>query len=347
VVGTPTIQYLQTPDGVRIAYYSLGSGTPVVVLHPNPCCHLTLEWEVPALRGFYEVLTQRTRLIRLDYRGSGLSERAVERLSPDDIQVDIQAVVERLGLDRFAFLTWGFGSLLALRFALGNPGRVSRFVLAEANAIMADASLNQTVADLRRIDTEVQIKTRANLTTGWDDPENAEALAELIRGSMDAGTFRLWRELIGSSRYPSGLSEITQAVLFLHADADPLFPLSAAQALAATLPNAKMHVIRSAAGIAPFTDAGAVEAAIAFLLDEPGLPSDAQRAESRVLSSREIEVLRLMAAGKTNDEISRSLVISASTVSHHVSNILAKTGTGNRTEAAAYAHREHLVEASE
>ncbi len=347
MAGTPTIQYLQTPDSVRIAYYSLGSGTPVVVLHPNPSSHLTLEWEVPVLRDFYETLTQRARLIRLDYRGSGLSERAVERLSPDDIQVDIQAVVEKLGLERFAFLTWGFGSLLALHFAMENPERVSRFVLAEANAIMADASLNQTVADLRRIDTEVQIKTRANLTTGWNDPENADALAELIRGSMDAGTFRLWRELIGSSRYPSGLPEITQPVLLLHAEADPLFPLAGAQALAATLPNARMHVIRSAASIAPFSDAGAVEAAIAFLLDEPSLPDDAERAGAGVLSAREIEVLRLIAAGKTNDEISHSLVISASTVSHHVSNILAKTGTGNRTEAAAYAHREHLIEVGE
>jgi DNA-binding NarL/FixJ family response regulator len=62
-----------------------------------------------------------------------------------------------------------------------------------------------------------------------------------------------------------------------------------------------------------------------------------------VLSPREVEVLRLIASGKTNDQIARQLVISASTVSHHVSNILAKTGAGNRTEAAAYAHREGLL----
>jgi pimeloyl-ACP methyl ester carboxylesterase/DNA-binding CsgD family transcriptional regulator len=334
---------LQTPDGVRIAYYSLGSGSPVVILHPNPSSHLALEWEVPAFRAFYEKLTRKARLIRLDYRGSGLSERNVKRLSREDMQTDIRAVADRLGLERFAFLTWGFGSVLALAFALEQPGRVSRLVLAEANAVLAAASLNRTVANLRDVNTEVQIRTRANLMTGWHDPENTEALAGLIRGAMDATTFPLWRELIGSTRHPDRLSEISQPVLLLHAEGDLLFPLAGAQVLAATLPNATMHVIRGSAPIAPFTDPDAVGAAFAFLLDESIPHGHIQRQEFGVLSAREVEVLRLIAAGKTNHEISRLLVISQSTVSHHVSNILSKTGAGNRTEAAAFAYRENLL----
>ena len=60
------------------------------------------------------------------------------------------------------------------------------------------------------------------------------------------------------------------------------------------------------------------------------------------LSPREIEVLRLMAAGKSNREIAEALFISRNTVSTHVRNILAKTGSANRAEAAAFAVRHGL-----
>jgi DNA-binding NarL/FixJ family response regulator len=62
------------------------------------------------------------------------------------------------------------------------------------------------------------------------------------------------------------------------------------------------------------------------------------------LSEREAEVLRLIAAGRTNREIAATLVISLNTVLRHVTHILAKTGTANRTEAARYAVRHGLVE---
>jgi DNA-binding NarL/FixJ family response regulator len=61
------------------------------------------------------------------------------------------------------------------------------------------------------------------------------------------------------------------------------------------------------------------------------------------LSRRELEVLRLMALGKSNRDISDDLVITLRTVVHHVTSILNKTGAANRTEAAAYAARHGLV----
>ena len=60
------------------------------------------------------------------------------------------------------------------------------------------------------------------------------------------------------------------------------------------------------------------------------------------LSQREVEVLRLVAAGKTDREIGEELIISIYTVSNHVRSILNKTGSANRTEAAAYAARRGL-----
>jgi NarL family two-component system response regulator LiaR len=60
------------------------------------------------------------------------------------------------------------------------------------------------------------------------------------------------------------------------------------------------------------------------------------------LSDREVEILRLLASGKHNDEIARELVISPFTVRNHVSRLLRKLHVHNRTQAAAYAVRQGL-----
>ena len=67
---------------------------------------------------------------------------------------------------------------------------------------------------------------------------------------------------------------------------------------------------------------------------------DEPRAE---LTTREIDVLRLVGAGRTNKEIATELSISERTARTHVSNILAKLHLGSRTQAALWAVREGLV----
>jgi DNA-binding NarL/FixJ family response regulator len=61
------------------------------------------------------------------------------------------------------------------------------------------------------------------------------------------------------------------------------------------------------------------------------------------LTPREIQVLRLVAAGRSNREIAGALVISENTVIRHVSNIMRKTDAANRAEAAVAASRYGLV----
>jgi DNA-binding NarL/FixJ family response regulator len=61
------------------------------------------------------------------------------------------------------------------------------------------------------------------------------------------------------------------------------------------------------------------------------------------LTSRELEVLRLIAAGATNREIAQRLFVSEGTVKNHVSNILTRLGLRDRTQAAIYARENHLL----
>jgi len=74
-------------------------------------------------------------------------------------------------------------------------------------------------------------------------------------------------------------------------------------------------------------------------VDGPGLGAGA-------LTARETEVLKLLAEGRTNRQLARELYISEKTVSVHVSNILGKLGVRSRTEAAAVARRDGLLDES-
>jgi DNA-binding CsgD family transcriptional regulator/tetratricopeptide (TPR) repeat protein len=64
------------------------------------------------------------------------------------------------------------------------------------------------------------------------------------------------------------------------------------------------------------------------------------------LTTREFEVLQLLASGKANKDIAEALFISTHTVAVHVARVLEKTGSPNRTAAVAYATRHHLLEST-
>lgn len=78
---------------------------------------------------------------------------------------------------------------------------------------------------------------------------------------------------------------------------------------------------------------GDLAAVDALLGHKPGGP----------LSPRELEVLRLVAAGRSNKEIADALVVSQHTVARHVQNIYAKLGVSSRAAATSFAFAHHLV----
>ncbi len=79
------------------------------------------------------------------------------------------------------------------------------------------------------------------------------------------------------------------------------------------------------------------------LLGLPDLVPGPRAATAEALTGREVEVLRQVATGRTNQQIADAIHISEGTVRTHVSHILAKLGLANRVEAALYALREGLA----
>jgi DNA-binding CsgD family transcriptional regulator len=112
----------------------------------------------------------------------------------------------------------------------------------------------------------------------------------------------------------------------------------AARFLAAEIPDARMLVLEGESG-PPFAgDMETAAAAVEAYLGESsaaGLPAG--------LSRREAEVLGLLAAGKSNLEISYELILSLRTVERHITNVYGKLGVRNRAEATAYACSHGLI----
>jgi DNA-binding NarL/FixJ family response regulator len=88
----------------------------------------------------------------------------------------------------------------------------------------------------------------------------------------------------------------------------------------------------------------ALEAQTVALQERLRAPSRSTPQYPGGLTQREVEVLRLIALGKSNRDIAEMLFVSPNTVANHVRSILTKTTTANRTEAAAYALRYGLLE---
>jgi DNA-binding NarL/FixJ family response regulator len=122
-----------------------------------------------------------------------------------------------------------------------------------------------------------------------------------------------------------------EAIALVHAARIALAERAGREALA------RLH---RAAPLAQRLGAGALIAQVADLTRRAGSGTDP---DDPGLTSRELEVLRLVAAGQSNREIAAALVISPKTASVHVSNILAKLGAATRTEAAVKAHELGLL----
>lgn len=95
-------------------------------------------------------------------------------------------------------------------------------------------------------------------------------------------------------------------------------------------------------GEAPLS--GVIAAKILEEFNRPDQDPARQAADREELTVREIDVLELVAEGKTNKEIASALVISENTVKIHLHNILEKLHLQNRIQAAVYAVRQGLVD---
>jgi DNA-binding CsgD family transcriptional regulator len=139
------------------------------------------------------------------------------------------------------------------------------------------------------------------------------------------------------------VAKVRTPTLVLHPREFLWLPPHESASLASRIPNAQFRLID---GVLPLGDAEqGVQAITSFLEEQADRRYEDEPVAARAgsLSPREVEVLRLVAGGKTNREIADELVISERTVINHLSHIFLKIGAENRVGATAYAIRHGLA----
>ena len=132
--AVPQTRYVQTSDGIHVAYQVLGDGERDMVLVPGLMSHLELIWEDHETADFYQRLARLGRLILFDKRDTGLSDRAPGYMSLEERMEDVRAVMQAAGSNRAVLFGYSEGAPMSILFAATYPERVTALILASASA---------------------------------------------------------------------------------------------------------------------------------------------------------------------------------------------------------------------
>jgi pimeloyl-ACP methyl ester carboxylesterase/DNA-binding CsgD family transcriptional regulator len=348
-MDAPPIQYVRTSDGYDLAYCVSGSGVPLVYL-PSAFSHIQLAWRTHSnFRLLYERLSERFKLICYDSRGLGSSTRGLSNeLCGEDFEVDLAAVLDHLALDRCVLMGQNAFGRVAMNYAAQNPDRVLALVLfnTDLGDVPQDSTFKPTwLETLAATNWEMFVETMVR--TNWR-PEDPELARRFVRESTTREDWiiraRAW------SRYNAldALPRLHMPTLLVAKGASELSSTETVSAfIASQLADARLAVFDDGGG-GLFSLAPELPPAIPLIEDVVARAAGRAMAppltsQRTVLSPRETEVLRLIAAGRSNQQIADALVLSLRTVERHITNLYGKIGAHGKADATAYALR-HGVE---
>jgi pimeloyl-ACP methyl ester carboxylesterase/DNA-binding CsgD family transcriptional regulator len=335
------IRFCTTTDGIRIAFWAIGEGPPLLHLPWGTLSNCQGEWRMEDCRRWYERLARRSTVIRFDPRGCGMSDPIAGSVSVDDLVSDIEAVLTSLGLKQVALLAVGESGNTAMAYAAKHTDGVSRLGLWCCYARPSDREQSpgyQATTALVDQDPVIFSETVSRIVLGWSaGEEEARALAAGIR-AVGPGSMRVLLDTFHTFDASRLLPMITAPTLVMHRRGWRNPGLDAARVLAAGIPNARMLVLEGDSGLPYAGDMEEAAVAVEGFLGESSVAGFAVG-----LSRREAEILGLLAVGKSNLEISSQLFLSLRTVERHITNVFRKLGVRNRAEATAYACKYGLV----
>ena len=350
----PRISYARGADGVSLAFTVAGDGPALVFVPWVPFSNLRMEWQNPLLHQVFEQLARELTLVHYDGRGTGHSQRDVTDVSLEAMVSDLEAVISRTGLTQVSLLGQYNACPHAIAYAARHPERVSRMVLFGGSArgwTAMSARQTQALLSLIEQDWDLFADTAAHQWMGWSAGEAGRAVADGIRAAVTPQIARATMQAASAADVTELLPRVAARTLVLHPRDMTQIPVDVAQSLAIALPRGRLVLLEGAQPVL-FTEHPdeIVSLLTSFFRDgvEPAETPSAVAAGRPVppsdgLSPRELEVLRLLAAGESNAQIARRLGLSTHTVERHVANLYRKIGARGRADATAYALRHGLA----
>jgi pimeloyl-ACP methyl ester carboxylesterase/DNA-binding CsgD family transcriptional regulator len=351
---SPPIQYATTSDGVRIAFTSLGSGPPLVFASNifGQLSAYQVGW--PGCREVTDRLVALGwRVIFYDVRGMGSSDRDIEDLSLEARVHDLEAVVSHLELERFALGGVDIGAATAISYAVDNHERLSALVLLSPWAsgarylqiprLRAAYSAEPMAYD----DSKLFASIIGSVATGFEDSDLVRLLTDQFMQTTTVAGLAAYNAANARIDLTDLLPRVKVPTLVIHEAPFPFGSYELCREVAAGIPGAQFVIVTENSIAGRMHDAN-VTAINGFLRSTAAGsrvsdgPSTLSTTSVR-LTGRELQVLRLVAAGSTNKEIASALGVALSTLERHVANLYPKIGARGRADAIAYALRHGLV----
>ena len=243
----PQIQYAKTKDGVSIAYYSIGQG-PAVLFLSMPASHLEAEWQFDPLRMMYTALAQQITIVRLDPRGFGLSDRDPDDFALDSLVLDIEAVVDRLGLDELRIYSFGIATVPALAYTARHPNKVTHLAQHPPAASGEDVSNERMLilTELAKVDWELASETSVRSFNPDFTDQLVRDSAALIRASIEpTGVERLMED---SRQWDADAdaTSLSTPTLLIHSRNNPNFGMDRTRRVAGLIQTSRVAFVDKA-----------------------------------------------------------------------------------------------------
>jgi len=271
-------------DGTRIAWQRHGAGEPVILFIPT--------WNLVdsrVVRHQVDFLGARTTVLTYDPRGAGASDRPDHGYDFPMHAADALAVLDAAGVERASIVTASRGMNSAILLASEHPRRVDRLV-AVAPTVPLEPKKGGAFWTIDEIREDADLASAHGWRTDWPafarwfmgrvftEPDSEEKIQEFVDIALDASP----EILITQERetnwatIPPLLDSVRIPTLLIHGDGDVMIPVSAVQALADALPNARLELIRGG-GHRPDarTPARVNELIATFLIPSPTDPAAA------------------------------------------------------------------------
>ena len=334
------IRYLDF-EGRRLAYSTYGEGPPIIV-GPRWVSHLEEEWEDVDQRPFYVELGRTNRVVRFDRLGCGLSDRLLEpRPTIESESRQLEAVIDAVG-GRAAVFASSCCCYAASQLAVRDPLKVEKIVYFGGYATRNDIpeAMRTSLVQFTRINWGLAAQMFASLFDPSAGGDEIQKYTRMQRKAATAEAASIFLELDLGADLRDVARHVAVPALVLHRRGDRTVPIGRGRELASLLPNARFVPLSGEAHVPWKDDQRELFRALSGFLHHDA-PAEVEAGSP--LTSRETEVLRLVATGMSNREIASTLVLSEHTVHRHVANILRKLAQSTRVGAATHATRVGLI----
>ena len=249
------IRYAQSGD-VSIAYQVTGDGPFDLVLVPGFISHLEFDWEEPRHAAFLERLASFARLIRLDKRGTGLSDRQGGIADLETTMDDVRAVMDAVESEHAALFAYWEGGPMSVLFAATYPERTRALALASTFVTPPPT----------RVPEEQRAAIIDGIVSRWGDGETITRFAPEADETMKAwwgarerlggspGAIRTHLASVALADVRDVLPMIQAPTLVLQRDEDPMRDAQIGDELASTIPGARFAEVPGGTTL-PWVDA--------------------------------------------------------------------------------------------